>query len=126
MYTTVGFPDCIAEHVHLGAHDGQEAGFECTSCHDEIMGHHKHYSCGKKIRKIEAKLIWNPFKKSTRKPDAQQNSIDELAKNLQTEHFQIVASRYTCQRIENHLLKLKAEADMIAHLTNNSNSRCNP
>lgn len=32
------FADCVEDHEHLGTHDGQEAGFVCTQCHDAIMG----------------------------------------------------------------------------------------
>ena len=31
-------PACVREHAHRGTHDGQERGFECTLCHDGIMG----------------------------------------------------------------------------------------
>ncbi len=30
--------DCVQDHEHRGTHDGQEAGFVCTACHDAIMG----------------------------------------------------------------------------------------
>lgn len=30
--------DCVKEHSHRGTHDGQETGFECSLCHDGIMG----------------------------------------------------------------------------------------
>jgi hypothetical protein len=33
----------VKDHVHLGTHDGQEAGFECEACHDAIMGVHEYY-----------------------------------------------------------------------------------
>ena len=36
--------DCVLDHEHLGTHDGQEAGFVCTQCHDGIMGMHKYYT----------------------------------------------------------------------------------
>ena len=32
------FADCVKEHVHRGAHDGQERGFVCERCLDGIMG----------------------------------------------------------------------------------------
>ncbi len=31
-------PTCVVEHAHRGTHDGQERGFECSKCHDAIMG----------------------------------------------------------------------------------------
>jgi hypothetical protein len=31
-------PDCVIEHIHRGTHDGSERGFECSQCHDAIMG----------------------------------------------------------------------------------------
>ena len=31
----------LLTHEHLGTHDGQEAGFVCSKCHDGIMGIHK-------------------------------------------------------------------------------------
>jgi hypothetical protein len=34
------FADCVQDHEHRGTHDGQEAGFVCTVCHDGIMGVH--------------------------------------------------------------------------------------
>lgn len=33
-------PSCVEEHQHLGTHDGKEAGFVCTLCHDGILGVH--------------------------------------------------------------------------------------
>ncbi|MFC1482712.1 hypothetical protein ACFL56_00460 [Candidatus Margulisiibacteriota bacterium] len=39
--------ECVVFHEHLGTHDGQEAGLECTQCHDAIMGHHLEYAKGK-------------------------------------------------------------------------------
>jgi hypothetical protein len=36
----LALPDCVQEHEHRGTHDGQEAGFVCTACHDGIMGLH--------------------------------------------------------------------------------------
>lgn len=39
----MAFADSVLDHEHLGTHDGQEAGFECTQCHDGIMGVHKSY-----------------------------------------------------------------------------------
>lgn len=32
------FADCVKEHSHRGTHDGRESGFECSLCHDGIMG----------------------------------------------------------------------------------------
>ncbi len=32
------FTSCVSEHAHRGTHDGQERGFECSECHDGIMG----------------------------------------------------------------------------------------
>jgi hypothetical protein len=29
---------CVVDHTHRGTHDGQEAGFVCTACHDAVMG----------------------------------------------------------------------------------------
>ena len=34
------FAASVQDHEHLGTHDGQEAGFVCTACHDAIMGMH--------------------------------------------------------------------------------------
>lgn len=34
------FAPCVEDHVHRGTHDGSEAGFVCTVCHDAIMGRH--------------------------------------------------------------------------------------
>ena len=31
---------CVEDHEHRGTHDGQEAGFVCTQCHDAVMGVH--------------------------------------------------------------------------------------
>jgi hypothetical protein len=37
--------DCVTDHEHCGTHDGQEAGFVCSQCHDAIMGvHQRHVS----------------------------------------------------------------------------------
>jgi hypothetical protein len=33
--------DCVHEHVHRGTHDGQERGFECSLCHDGVMGQYE-------------------------------------------------------------------------------------
>jgi hypothetical protein len=41
-----GFDECVMDHEHLGAHDGQEAGFVCTRHHDAIMGKHPYYVRG--------------------------------------------------------------------------------
>ena len=32
--------DCVHDHEHRGTHDGAEAGFVCTLCHDAIIGLH--------------------------------------------------------------------------------------
>lgn len=32
--------ECVKDHEHRGTHDGMEAGFVCTQCHDAIMGVH--------------------------------------------------------------------------------------
>ena len=32
--------DCVIDHEHRGTHDGQEAGFVCSECHDAVMGLH--------------------------------------------------------------------------------------
>jgi hypothetical protein len=37
------FEACVEDHEHLGTHDGQEAGFVCTACHDGVMGVHPHH-----------------------------------------------------------------------------------
>ena len=37
---------CVADHEHLGTHDGQEAGFVCTVHHDGIMGFHPRLAGG--------------------------------------------------------------------------------
>jgi hypothetical protein len=34
------FAPCVADHEHLGTHDGQEAGFFCQIHYDAIMGIH--------------------------------------------------------------------------------------
>lgn len=34
------FDGCVQDHEHRGTHDGQEAGFVCTQCHDGVMGLH--------------------------------------------------------------------------------------
>jgi hypothetical protein len=39
----VPLAECIVDHEHLGTHDGQEAGFYCSECHDAIMGVHPKY-----------------------------------------------------------------------------------
>ena len=31
-------PEHVVDHSHLGTHEGREAGFVCTRCHDAIMG----------------------------------------------------------------------------------------
>lgn len=40
------FQACVADHEHLGTHDGQEAGFICTIHHDGIMGLHPRFAGG--------------------------------------------------------------------------------
>jgi hypothetical protein len=40
------FDDCVTDHEHCGTHDGQEAGFVCSQCHDGIMGVHERYRAG--------------------------------------------------------------------------------
>ncbi len=37
---------CVVDHQHLGTHDGQEAGFECTIHQDGIMGRHPQHCQG--------------------------------------------------------------------------------
>ncbi len=32
--------ECVKDHEHRGTHDGQEAGFYCSACHDGVMGAH--------------------------------------------------------------------------------------
>ena len=39
----MAFDDFVQDHEHLGTHDGAEAGFVCTECHDAIMGAHDRY-----------------------------------------------------------------------------------
>ena len=34
------FPPSVEDHIHRGTHDGAEAGFVCTICHDGVMGGH--------------------------------------------------------------------------------------
>lgn len=34
------FAACVEDHEHRGTHDGSEAGFVCTACHDAVMGVH--------------------------------------------------------------------------------------
>ena len=34
------FAECVHDHEHRGTHDGQEAGFYCSACHDGVMGAH--------------------------------------------------------------------------------------
>lgn len=34
------FAECVKDHEHRGTHDGQEAGFVCSQCHDGVMGGH--------------------------------------------------------------------------------------
>lgn len=36
-------PPFVADHEHLGTHDGQEAGFICEICQEGIMGIHPHF-----------------------------------------------------------------------------------
>lgn len=36
----IALADCVVDHEHLGTHNGQEAGFVCSQCHDAIMGVH--------------------------------------------------------------------------------------
>jgi len=37
---TYHFAECVTDHAHLGAHDGQEAGLVCEVHKDAVMGHH--------------------------------------------------------------------------------------
>jgi len=37
----ISLADCVHEHVHRGTHDGQERGFECSLCHDGVMGEYE-------------------------------------------------------------------------------------
>jgi hypothetical protein len=39
-------PDFVADHEHLGTHDGQEAGFVCQVHQDGIMGRHPSHCAG--------------------------------------------------------------------------------
>lgn len=32
------FPDCVQVHENLDGKSGTERGFECTACHDAVMG----------------------------------------------------------------------------------------
>lgn len=45
----IALPECVVDHEHLGTHDGQEAGFVCSECHDGIMGVHKRFAKGRLI-----------------------------------------------------------------------------
>lgn len=36
----IPFDSCVQDHMHLGTHDGQESGLQCTECCDAIMGYH--------------------------------------------------------------------------------------
>jgi hypothetical protein len=36
----MSLPECVHDHEHRGTHDGTEAGFVCSECHDAIMGLH--------------------------------------------------------------------------------------
>jgi hypothetical protein len=36
---------CVVDHVHLGTHDGAEAGLVCETCHDAVMGVHPLHRC---------------------------------------------------------------------------------
>jgi hypothetical protein len=36
----LALPECVEDHEHWGTHDGQEAGFVCSSCDDAVMGIH--------------------------------------------------------------------------------------
>ena len=38
--------ECVVDHVHLGTHDGSEAGFVCRQCNDAIMGLHQQHAAG--------------------------------------------------------------------------------
>jgi hypothetical protein len=38
--TRLPLPACVEDHEHYGTHDGQEAGFVCTTCDDAVMGAH--------------------------------------------------------------------------------------
>lgn len=40
MRARFAFSPCVEDHAHRGTHDGSEAGFVCTACHDAIMGRH--------------------------------------------------------------------------------------
>lgn len=40
------FAGCVEDHDHRGTHDGQEAGFVCSLCHDAIMGVHASHRSG--------------------------------------------------------------------------------
>jgi hypothetical protein len=46
VYKRMGLDICVEKHIHLGTHDGQEAGFVCTKCNDAVMGHHPKYFSG--------------------------------------------------------------------------------
>jgi len=37
---------CVEDHEHVGTHDGTEAGFVCTACHDGVMGRHPAHAAG--------------------------------------------------------------------------------
>lgn len=36
----LNLPDFVEDHVHLGTHDGAEAGLFCAKCQDGVMGLH--------------------------------------------------------------------------------------
>ena len=42
----LALPDCVEDHIHRGTHDGSEAGFFCSVCHDGVMGNHPNDSRG--------------------------------------------------------------------------------
>ena len=42
-------PACVQDHEHLGTHNGQEAGFVCTACHDGVMGIHPKSTANTKV-----------------------------------------------------------------------------
>ena len=44
----LGLEECVKNHSHLGTHDGQESGFECSVHHDGVMGHHPNSSVSAK------------------------------------------------------------------------------
>jgi len=45
----LALPECVTDHVHRGTHDGTEAGFVCSVCHDGVMGCHPEQAGGARV-----------------------------------------------------------------------------